>query len=480
MKKILLIPILLICTVNVFSQGKKDVIDKMAALYAEKAITQFQKIEAKANAKIAVLNFAESNGLSDSISSRLGFDIARRIEQALGNAIQKKKLGYTVLAINKQAENLMYGAFIPPDTKNEEESFMTKFYDNKRPDYYLCGNYSIVGDYSLISLKNTRAEANKYDLSLKSFVIPDKELSMQISENSDKLLLLSYQTFNNLSEVCDYIALQLKFQNRIQNIRMSNLTFQNSGLPTDFSDRLTAELEPKLISRAGYYIEKNTVRSIGGKVDKTPYILGGKYWQEGNKLKIAVTLTNSLTDKTTSAVVAYLPLNILLADSIAYKVEKPEAIAERVNTLDNPERKPDFDVNIWTNKGNDNVVFKEDERMTLYVKAGKPCFLRFIYILADGSKVLLLDNYPVEPHQTGQTVQIPKNFICTDPYGTETLVLYAQTEKFKPLAINEINGYSYILDDLKSVVAKSSQRGMKSEVESAERFINIVTIPKKN
>jgi len=50
-------------------------------------------------------------------------------------------------------------------------------------------------------------------------------------------------------------------------------------------------------------------------------------------------------------------------------------------------------VEVWTNKGDDNLIFTEGKRPRFYVRDNKECFIRFIYHLADNQAFLLIDNY---------------------------------------------------------------------------------------
>merc|ERR1711916_40037 len=120
-------------------------------------------------------------------------------------------------------------------------------------------------------------------------------------------------------------------------------------------------------------------------------------------------------------------------------------------------------------------IYSEGETMKVYVKMGKPCYIRFIYHAADGSKVLLLDNYYIDASNVNKVYQIPEEFECTAPFGVETLQVNAQSAKFTPLNVREEYGYAFITDDLEEVIAKTRGFKKKEKVMLAEKRLMITT-----
>ena len=133
-------------------------------------------------------------------------------------------------------------------------------------------------------------------------------------------------------------------------------------------------------------------------------------------------------------------------------------------------------VDTWTNHGEENLIYTEGETMNVYVKVNKPCYIRFIYHTADGSKVLLLDNYYIDESKVNKVYQIPQDFECTSPFGVETLQINAQTITFSPLNIKYEGDYAFITDNLEDVIAKTRGFKKKEEVLLAEKRILITTL----
>lgn len=102
-------------------------------------------------------------------------------------------------------------------------------------------------------------------------------------------------------------------------------------------------------------------------------------------------------------------------------------------------------VEIRTNKGSENLFFKEGEEMQIWVKANKECYLRLIYTLASKDKVLLLDNFKINKKQTGKEYRVPFRFKCSKPFGNEELKLSASQKEFKEIKFVEKYNYKFIV-----------------------------------
>ena len=132
---------------------------------------------------------------------------------------------------------------------------------------------------------------------------------------------------------------------------------------------------------------------------------------------------------------------------------------------------------IWTNKGNENLIYTEDEILTVNVRVNMPSYIRFIYHLADGSRNLLLDNYYIDQSKINRVYPIPQTFICASPFGAEFLQIFAQTGKFEKLDTKTINGYAILKEDLAKMLTKT--RGFKKnkpELMQTENRLIITTM----
>jgi hypothetical protein len=142
--------------------------------------------------------------------------------------------------------------------------------------------------------------------------------------------------------------------------------------------------------------------------------------------------------------------------------------------------KGDLNVEIWTNKGDENLVYTAGERLKFFVRANKECYIRLIYHLADKQSVLLLDNYYVAAHLTNKVIELPDEFECAEPFGVETLVVNVQTQQFGPLKTRSMYGYQFIEDSFNDILIGT--RGIKKVTDNppdkAEKRIIFTTMAK--
>ncbi len=92
-------------------------------------------------------------------------------------------------------------------------------------------------------------------------------------------------------------------------------------------------------------------------------------------------------------------------------------------------------VTIRTDKGRTNVEYWEGSQLVVEAKANRPCHVRLVYVLADGTKTLLENDYEIKPGQENQYVRIRPDlpFNCAAPFGMEYLLVYAAEEAFCPV-----------------------------------------------
>lgn len=136
-------------------------------------------------------------------------------------------------------------------------------------------------------------------------------------------------------------------------------------------------------------------------------------------------------------------------------------------------------VEVWTNRGEENVTFTKGDTMAVYVRVNIPGYIRLLYHTADNQRVLLLNNYYVDEAHVNQRVRVPGVFECTEPFGAEVLQVIASSKENPQLNIKRQDGYDFVDEALPNLLTKA--RGMKrvdGDVISAEKRIVITTLSK--
>ncbi|MBX2842629.1 MAG: DUF4384 domain-containing protein [Flammeovirgaceae bacterium] len=271
-------------------------------------------------------------------------------------------------------------------------------------------------------------------------------------------------------------------------IQLANFTYQDSKMGSPFSKRWASVFEKKLVDAADYPIVKLQADNFytGSNIfkseeEKDPteslYMITGTYWEEDDNIKIISILREIESGKALASMEGSLDVSWLLANNVRYRPENFEVAYENQKVFSKDEIVGgELMVDLWTNHGDDNLIYSEGETMKVYVRVNKPSYLRFIYHLADGTKVMLLDNYYIDDSNINKVYEIPEEFECSAPFGVETMQVNAQSKKFDPLNYNYQDGYQIITDDLEEVVSKTRGFKTKKKVSNAEKRVIITTI----
>ncbi|WP_375446144.1 caspase family protein [uncultured Fibrella sp.] len=138
---------------------------------------------------------------------------------------------------------------------------------------------------------------------------------------------------------------------------------------------------------------------------------------------------------------------------------------------------------IRTDKGRTAVAYLEGNRLVVEAKANRPCHVRLVYVLADGTKTLLENDFEIKPGQENQYVRMAPDvaFICAAPFGMEYLLAYAADAPFCPLPVtpnstfycrNE-NGYTILVGSISELL--KAVTCTKEESEVADDQLQIAT-----
>ncbi len=306
--------------------------------------------------------------------------------------------------------------------------------------------------------------------------VQNERTAKQRSSIEDLVRQAQRSTGNTVDEASFFIARGLKLQTGSidKPILLSNFTYQDTKMGSELSRRLSQSLASKLVSEAGYSIQTETT------ADSKSYVLTGTFWKEDKEIKLIGTLKD-LNGKIIATAEAFVPLTWFQTSGISYLPENFEQAYSKMRVFSmNEVLKGDLNMEIWTNKGDDNLLYTEGEKLKFYVRANKECYLRIVYHLADGQSVLMLDNYYIAENMTNKVVEIPFEFECAEPFGIETLQANAQTVEFQKLLTTRNDGYDFIDESLNDVLLNT--RGFKKvvskDVQKAEKRLIFTTMKK--
>lgn len=306
--------------------------------------------------------------------------------------------------------------------------------------------------------------------------------TLELKSKVDKSInQLQNSAKSNISDLAYFIANGLKMQKSglKGSISLSSFNYQDTKMGSPFSKRLYSELEQKLVNTARFNIISQDMFA-GNVLTSYDYIVTGTYWEENDYLKLIVVLRNVKTGKAEASIESKLKKEYCTNNSISFLPENFIIANTKNKTFtENEIVGGDLKLEVWTNKGKDNLLYSENDTLRLYIRANKECYVRFVYYLADGSSVLLLDDFYVGIDKVNKVYQLPDEFICAEPFGAEMLQVNAQTEKFEPLVTQQKYGYNFITEDLGEIIKKN--RGFKKlddKLLKAETRLVITTMAK--
>ncbi len=306
--------------------------------------------------------------------------------------------------------------------------------------------------------------------------VQNERTAKQRSAIEDIIRQAQRSSGNTIDEASFFIARGLKLQtgNLTNSVLLSNFTYQDTKMGSELSRRLNQSLASKLVSEGGFSIQTEA------KSDVKNYILIGTFWKEANEVKLIATLKD-LSGKIVATAEAFIPNSWFESNKVNYM---PENFAEAHTKMRvfgmNEIIKGDLNLEVLTNKGDDNLLYTEGEKLKFFVRVNKECYLRFIYHTADGQKVLLLDNYYIAENMVNKMIELPYEFECSEPFGIETLQANAQTTEFPQLSVSKTDGVDFINETLDQVLinTRSFKKASAKEPIRTEQRLVFTTLKK--
>ena len=319
--------------------------------------------------------------------------------------------------------------------------------------------------------------------------VSTQQISMnQVRQAVDKLV---QRPINTTEDLAWYLTYALKGQIDLQgkSILVAPFTYQDTKMASPFSRYFKQSLESKAVEVGQWNIVQQTAdfQPKMGNIAKeyaqasgANYILTGTYWELPQGVKVQAVLRNVGDSKLVASVEQVLPGAVVQSSGQSIKPQNfKEAFADQKDFKSGEVVGAGLNIEVWTNKGVDNLIFTKGERMNVFVRANLPCYIRFIYHLASGQRTLLLDSYYIDDSKVNKVCQIPPGgeFECDAPFGSEVLQVFARTEQFDPVVTVDKDGYKYLQEDLKKfLVATRGFKAVKQQVMQTEQRVILTTM----
>ncbi len=311
-----------------------------------------------------------------------------------------------------------------------------------------------------------------------------------IQSRIDKLLA---QTIHTVDDAARAIAYQISKQVKtpIGKIIVSSLTYQDTKMSSSFARYFRQALEAQFqkfsiwevaapvrgMQPASSQVTRDLVQASGAQV-----LFEGNYWEQGDRIKIIGRLRDVGSSRILASSEIMLDATYLSVSNLQAKPENAlKALAEQKVFAEGEVISSDIQLDVWTDKGNENLVYSEGEAMKIFVRVNRACHLRILYNFADGSRTLLYNDYFVDEAKENFTIEIPGEFECIAPFGAETMLVCARLDPFPTVKTYEQEGVLF-LDEKDAKKAGISFRGFKKKdadpksVKQTETRLIITTI----
>ncbi|MCY7351673.1 MAG: DUF4384 domain-containing protein [Cytophagaceae bacterium] len=213
---------------------------------------------------------------------------------------------------------------------------------------------------------------------------------------------------------------------------LETFTYNRCEINDGLSDRIFATL--------GSCLQKQTQIQVIAPAQRTGagLTVRGYYREDLNNLRLVADIYDPQHNQVLKTIEnADLPLTWISQQNLKLKPEQYQQVAAVRDTLQrNKMTAPaTLSVEVRTDRGRKSVEYWEGNQLLIDVKASLPCHVRLVNLRADGTKILLENDFEIKPGQENQYVRVAPgvSFICSEPFGTEHLLMYASANAFCPL-----------------------------------------------
>ena len=304
----------------------------------------------------------------------------------------------------------------------------------------------------LLSVSGTRIFSD-----LASQDLADQPLILNKSQINRRIQQLSLHSIDNLDDVAGAIQFQLyqQFDLQHQQLLVQPFFYQDTRLSSRFARYFKQLLEGKLENSIQPHREFQA-KSVNYEKDMAvsadaDYIITGSYWEKEDNIQILAFCRSVQTGEIRASANVDFKRG-MLKSSLNLKPDNFEKImsqqlAFEQEVIDSGQLK----LEVWTDRGKNALLYSQGELMKVYLRTNRPCYVRLLYILANGQKTLLVDNLQINLESINRPLLVNDlleiDFECTSPFGAEMIIGVARNYPFDTIETTERDGYIFIDTD---------------------------------
>ena len=287
--------------------------------------------------------------------------------------------------------------------------------------------------------------------------LADQPLILNKSQINRRIQQLSLHSIDNLDDVAGAIQFQLyqQFDLQHQQLLVQPFFYQDTRLSSRFARYFKQLLEGKLENSIQPHREFQA-KSVNYEKDMAvsadaDYIITGSYWEKEDNVQILAFCRSVQTGEIRASVNVDFKRG-MLKSSLNLKPDNFEKImsqqlAFEQEVIDSGQLK----LEVWTDRGKNALLYSQGELMKVYLRTNRPCYVRLLYILANGQKTLLVDNLQINLESINRPLLVNDlleiDFECTSPFGAEMIIGVARNYPFDTIETTERDGYIFIDTD---------------------------------
>lgn len=304
----------------------------------------------------------------------------------------------------------------------------------------------------LLSVSGTRIFSD-----LASQDLADQPLILNKSQINRRIQQLSLHSIDNLDDVAGAIQFQLyqQFDLQHQQLLVQPFFYQDTRLSSRFARYFKQLLEGKLENSIQPHREFQA-KSVNYEKDMAvsadaDYIITGSYWEKEDNVQILAFCRSVQTGEIRASANVDFKRG-MLKSSLNLKPDNFEKImsqqlAFEQEVIDSGQLK----LEVWTDRGQNALLYSQGELMKVYLRTNRSCYVRLLYILANGQKTLLVDNLQINLESINRPLLVNDlleiDFECTSPFGAEMIIGVARNYPFDTIETTERDGYIFIDTD---------------------------------
>ncbi|MBN2521574.1 MAG: hypothetical protein JXB17_13765 [Bacteroidales bacterium] len=309
--------------------------------------------------------------------------------------------------------------------------------------------------------------------------VPEQEILIDIFDLHQCINRL-VTTINSINDLAFFIAYAFKEQTQgevFTGVIVSPITYRNTGMSSEFSKQLRESVEHQLVTFNKW--ETHPIKKYEPTYEnmvKIRYGVKGTYWETDDKITVNIYLNEILTGIKKASIEYQFSRAITNEEFAPLKPNNYEKAKNDQEVFNSNEIISNgISLDVFTNKGKDDLIFTEGEKMKVFIKTNIPCYIQLIYHLSDSSRILFLNNELMDVDKINRIYELPFVFICSAPFGVETLQVNASEKPFPKIDTYTKDGLIYINENLPSILEKSRETDIT--IFQAEKRLTITTMP---